>query len=149
MAALLQPGTNRFLISWHEDCGPNALYEAGCAGSVQEMFQRKQRNAQGEETQAYEINEEVMAMLDYYLSCSLSALLSNAREHIEFYGVRVALYKKMDGKDGNPNWRESVEKELDAYLQLFPHVAGRKKRSSSSKNTMSVKTMDDLAEEEL
>ena len=90
-------------------------------------------------------------MLDYYLSesCSLSALLINAREHIEFYGVRVALYKKMDGKDGNPNWRESVEKELDAYLQLFPHVAGRKKRSSISKNTMSVKTMDDLAEEEL
>ena len=88
------------------------MYEAGCAGSVQEMFQRKQRNAQGEETQAYEINEEVMAMLDYYLSCSLSALLSNAREHIEFYGVRVALYKKMDGKDGTRTggrvWRRSL-----------------------------------------
>ena len=95
------------------------------------------------------LNEEVMATLDYYLSCSLSALLSNAREHIEFYEVRVALYNKMDGKDGNPNWRESVERELDAYLQLFPHVAGRKKLSSSSKNTMSVKTMDNLAEEEL
>ena len=74
-------------------------------------------------------------MLDYYLSCSLSAVLSDAREHIAFYEVRVALYKKMDGRNGNPNWRESVEKELNAYVQLSPHVAGIKKRISSSKTT--------------
>ena len=148
MAAVLQPGTNRFLISRHENFGPNALYESGCAGSVQEMFQPKQRKEQGEKTQAHEINEEVMEMLDYYLSCSLSSLLSNARKHIKFYEVGVALYKKMKGWDGKQDKRESMEEELDAYVQFPPDAAGRKKRISSSKNAMSVKTINDLAEEE-
>ena len=39
MAAVLQPGTFRFLIHSHEDLGPNALYEMlGCADLVQKMF---------------------------------------------------------------------------------------------------------------
>ena len=47
------------------------------------------------------------------------------------------------------NWLESVERELDAYVQLFLHVVGRKKYNSNSKTTKYGKTVDDLAEGEL
>ena len=103
------------------------------------MFQRKQRNPQGEETQDYEINEEVMPMLDYYLSCSLSAVLSDAREHIEFYEVRIALYKKWtaasagtETQTGGRVLRRNLMPTCKT-VQLFPHIAGRKKCNSSSK----------------
>ena len=56
------------------------------------MLQRNQRIAQGEETQAYEINEEVMAMLEHCVSCSLSTQLSNAWEYVAFYELRVELW---------------------------------------------------------
>ena len=53
----------------------------------------------GTASDEYLINEEFMAMLDYYVAACLSAGASEAAGFRSFYAERVLLYKALDGNE--------------------------------------------------
>ena len=84
---------------------------------------RKQLDANGNSTDEYAINEELFAMLDYYLACCFSASADHASLLVSHYKERVELYKLMDGKpkpghEEVSNWREELDTALKAYYDM-------------------------------
>ena len=95
---------------------------------------RKQLDANGNVTDEFAINEELFAMLDYYLACCFSTSADQARLMVPRYKDRVELYKLMDGRpkpgfDVCPNWRHDLTAVITAYVAAFPDTAGKKRRS--------------------
>ena len=111
----------------------NISCHAGAAGSVDEIMARRQLDANGNHSDEYAINEEMFAMLDYYVAGSFTARAEEARTMATFYKDRVELYKLMDGKPklGKevPNWREELTCAIKAFVEAFPDTAGKKRRS--------------------
>ncbi len=97
-----------------------------------EVFARKQLNEDGSPSDRYLINEEFVAMLDYYVAASLSAKVADADAMVTFYLERVALYKAFDGKGDRRDWRPLLLEQLTKWLTSFPECASRKRSRLSS-----------------
>ena len=97
-----------------------------------DVFARKQLNEDGPPSDRHLINEEFVAMLDYYVAASLSAKVADADAMVPFCLERVALYKALDGKDGRRDWRPVLLEQLTSWLTGFPECASRKRSRISS-----------------
>jgi hypothetical protein len=115
---------------------------------------RKQLDANGNTTDQFAINEELFAMLDYYLACCFSASADQARLMVPRYKDRVELYKLMDGRpktgfDVCPNWRHDLTAAITAFIAAFPDTAGKKRRSGAdfvdlSEDSSKKRALDEL-----
>ena len=100
---------------------------------MDDLFSRKQIKADGSLSNEFLINEEFVAMLDYYVVVSLSAKASDAERFRPYYSQHVDIYKKFDGKVQNrPAWRPQLLALLKAWQEKFPAVARKKKSRISS-----------------
>ena len=102
---------------------------------MDDLFSRKQINADGSHSNEFLINEEFVAMLDYYVVVSLSAKASEAERFRPYYRQRVDIYKMFDGKalaQNRPAWRPQLLALLKAWQETFPAVARKKKNRTSS-----------------
>ena len=115
---------------------------------------RKQLDANGNSTDEFAINEELFAMLDFYLVCCFSASADQARLLVPHYRKRVELYKLMDGRpkqglDECPNWRHDLTAAITAYVAAFPDTAGKKRRSGVEFVNLSEDSSKKMALDEL
>ena len=62
----------------------------------------------GSASDEFLINEEFIAMLDYYVVISLLAKSSEAESFRTFYCEQVAMYKALDGQKNRRNWRPAL-----------------------------------------
>ena len=62
------------------------------------------------------INEEFIAMLNYYIATTVSAKSTDAEAQRPYYLERIALYKALDGQDGRRDWRSPL---LDLLQKLL------------------------------
>ena len=92
---------------------------------------RKQLNEDGTPSDEFLINEEFIAMLDYYIAASLSGRLVDAVALRPFYTTRVALYKAFNGKDGARDWRSLLLAQLQAWLTAFPDSRNKRRNRFS------------------
>ena len=74
---------------------------------VEDVLERRQCKEDGSASDEYLINEEFMAMLDYYVAACLSARAGEAAGFRSFYAERVLLYKSLDAE-----WTGRKEGEL-------------------------------------
>ena len=84
---------------------------------MEDVLERKQCKEDRLASDEYLINEEFMAMLDYYVAACLSARAAGFRS---FYAERVLLYKALDGKERRRAWRQALLKVLRSWLERFP-----------------------------
>lgn len=92
---------------------------------------RKQLNEDGTPSDEFLINEEFIAMLDYYIAASLSGRLADAVALRPFYTTRVALYKAFNGKDGARDWRSLLLAQLQDWLSKFLDSTNKRKNRLS------------------
>jgi hypothetical protein len=90
---------------------------------MEEVFNRKQLDADGLETTRYYINEEFIAMLDLLVYTSIYYNVEDFRAQHEWYITRIALYKHFDGKNGRRCWRTELVQCLTDWLRRFPNSA--------------------------
>ena len=88
--------------------------------TIKEQFQRKKPNRDGSPSDVFIINEEFMAMIDWFVASYLWASVTDARGLHEYYMQRVALYKHFNGADGRRNWREELVAVLESWMERFP-----------------------------
>lgn len=77
------------------------------------------------------ITGEFIAMLDYYVTTSLSERLSDAVELRPFYDKRVVLYKALNGRDGERDWRSLLLAQLQDWLSKFLDSTNKRKNRLS------------------
>ena len=82
------------------------------------------------------LNERVVARWDFYVYTSIYASQVMITAKRNFFDVRVAMYEKLDGKDGRPDWRVLLKDKLKGYMERFPactdSVFRRKKHFATS-----------------
>ena len=88
---------------------------------------RKQISNDGSASNEFLINEEFIAMLDYYVVTSLSAKSSEAQHFRTFHCVWLAMYKALDKKQDRRNWRPALLEVLNGWLRMFPEAASKNK----------------------
>ena len=94
---------------------------------MEDVLERRQCKEDGSAREEYLINEEFMAMLDYYVAACLSARASEATGFRSFYAERVLLYKALDGKERRRAWRPALFEVLRSWLERFPDCVNKKK----------------------
>ena len=94
---------------------------------MEDVLERRQCKEDGSASDEYLINEEFMAMLDYYVAACLSARASEAVGFKSFYAKRVLLCKALDGKKRRRAWRPALLKVLRSWLARFPDCVNKKK----------------------
>ena len=99
---------------------------------MDDIFSCKQIREDGSRSNEFLINEEFVAMLDFYIAASLSARTGDAEKLRPFYADRVELYKGFDGSSTKrPDWRPQLLRVLQDWQAKFPMVARKKKASLS------------------
>ena len=95
---------------------------------MEDVLERRQCKEDGSASDEYLINEEFMAMLDYYVAACLSARASEAAGFRSFYAERVLLYKALDGKERRraSSWRPALLEVLRSWLERFPDCVTRR-----------------------
>lgn len=98
---------------------------------MEDIMNQKQLNEDGSPSDQFLINEEFIAMLDYYVATSLSGRLPKTAVFQHFYKERVRLYKAFDGAEGKRNWRPLLLEQLNDWPTRFPDsVSKRRSRLS-------------------
>jgi hypothetical protein len=54
------------------------------------------------------VNEELVAMLDYYVAVSLSAEVAHAEQFKPYIRMQVLIYKAFNGTSGRESWRPQL-----------------------------------------
>jgi hypothetical protein len=92
---------------------------------LESLFASKHLNQDGTESNIHVINEHFMALVDFYVACTLDASQRIKHEKMDFYHSQVAMYRALSSK--GRNWRDELLACLKQWQPIFSYLL-RKKR---------------------
>jgi hypothetical protein len=89
--------------------------------------------------------------MDFVVSTCLWAQLPLLAEHRPFYDRRVAMYARLDGKDGRLDMRAELKAVLEEFFDSHPQIPHHAKtaRRSKKRSAPSGETVMDLSQEDV